>query len=401
MNFNQVKILFVLSKSKTNMRGLSPLICRITFNNKRKEFSTGFYVAEADWNAKLQIVTSKTSYAKNINTHLNKMYRDILSTYSEVVIDNQVFDVHDIYNAYMGTSKQGILYTVEYFNDYLLKIKRSVGKGLELTTWKKFENSLMHLKSFIKWKYDQPDLLLRDTNLFFINEYEFYLKTVKELANPTIHKIVQRFKKVMMHAENEGMIGKTPFALHKAVLIKKDVVYLTNDDLTRLEQFELKQPRLKLVKDLFIFCCYTGLPYYEMSNLSTSNVERGFDRELWLVVHRKKTDKSYRVPLLPKAVEIMRDYMNGEGVIFPSISNQKFNSYLKEIADIVDIKINLTHHIARKTFASTVLLYNNVPMEVVSELLGHTSIKVTQESYAKLSNRRVSETMKRLSTILK
>lgn len=401
MNFNQVKVLFVLRKNKPNNQGLCPLICRITFNSKRRELNTGFYVAEADWNAKLQIVTSKTSYAKNINSHLNKMYRDILSTYSEVVIDNEVFDVNDIYNAYMGTSKHGILYTIEYFNDYLLKIKRSVGKGLELTTWKKFENSLMHLKSFIKWKYDQPDLLLRDVNLFFINEYEFYLKTVKELANPTIHKIVQRFKKVMMHAENEGMIGKTPFALHKAVLIKKDVIYLTSENLSRLEEYEIKQPRLKLVRDLFIFCCYTGLPYYEMVNLSTANVERGFDRELWLIVSRKKTSKSYRIPLLPKAIEIMRSYMNGEGLIFPKISNQKFNSYLKEIADIVGIDVNLTHHIARKTFASTVLLYNNVPMEVVSELLGHTSIKVTQESYAKLSNRKVSETMKRLSTILK
>jgi integrase len=138
-----------------------------------------------------------------------------------------------------------------------------------------------------------------------------------------------------------------------------------------------------------------------MSTLSAKNIERGFDRELWLVVDRKKTNKSYRVPLLPKAVEIMRDYLGGEGLIFPKVTNQKFNSYLKEIADIVGIEKNLTHHIARKTFASTVLLYNDVPIEIVSELLGHSSIKVTQESYARLSNKKVSETMIRLSKILK
>lgn len=401
MNFNQVKVLFVLSKTKMNMRGMCPLICRITYNGKRKEFSTGFLVSESDWNAKLQIVTSKTTYSKNINTHLNKMYRDLLSTYSEVVIEKDVFNVNDIYNAYMGTSKNGILYTVEYFNDYLLKIKRLVGKDLELSTWKKFENSLMHLKSFIKWKYDQQDLLMRDINLFFINEYEFYLKTVKELANPTIHKVVQRFKKVMMHAENEGMIRKTPFALHKAVLVKKEVVYLNYEELQTLETYTISQPRLNLVRNLFVFCCYTGLPYYEMSTLSAKNIERGFDRELWLVIDRKKTNKSYRVPLLPKAVEVMREYLGGEGLIFPKLSNQKFNSYLKEIADIVGIEKNLTHHIARKTFASTVLLYNDVPIEIVSELLGHSSIKVTQESYARLSNKKVSETMIRLSKILK
>lgn len=401
MNFNQVKILFVLRKNKTNNQGFCPLVCRITFNSKRREFNTGFYVPESDWNAKLQIVTAKTTYSKNINTHLNKMYRDLLATYSEVVLDNEVFGVNEIFNAYIGTSKKGILYTVEYFQDYLLKIKRLVGKGMELSTWKKFENSLMHLKSFIKWKYDQQDLLMRDVNLFFINEYEFYLKTVKELANPTIHKVVQRFKKVMMHAENEGMLRKTPFALHKAVLIKKEVIYLNHEELQLLEDYTISQPRLNLVRNLFVFCCYTGLPYYEMSTLSARNIERGFDRELWLIVDRKKTSKSYRVPLLPKAVEIMREYLGGEGLIFPKLSNQKFNSYLKEIADIVGIEKNLTHHIARKTFASTVLLYNDVPIEIVSELLGHSSIKVTQESYARLSNKKVSETMIRLSKILK
>lgn len=401
MNFNQVKILFVLRKNKTNNLGQSPLVCRITFNSKRREFNTGFYVPEEEWNAKSQVVASKTTYAKNINTHLNKMYREILTTYSEVVISQETFNVNDIYNAYMGTSKKGILYVVEYFDDYLVKIKCLVGKDMELTTWKKFENALMHLKSYIKWKYDQPDLLLRDINLFFIQEYEFYLKAVKSLAHPTIYKIVQRFKKVMMHAENEGMISRTPFALYKSVTVKKEVIYLTFEELQELETYTITQPRLNLVRNLFVFCCYTGLPYYEMSTLSAKNIERGFDKNLWLIVDRKKTDKSYRVPLLPKAVGIMREYLGGEGLIFPKLSNQKFNSYLKEIADIVGIEKNLTHHIARKTFASTVLLYNDVPIEIVSELLGHSSIKVTQESYARLSNKKVSETMIRLSKILK
>lgn len=317
MNFNQVKILFVLSKAKMNMRGMCPLICRITYNNKRKEFSTGFLVPESEWNAKLQIVTSKTSFAKNVNTHLNKMYRELLVTYSEMVLDNEVFGVNDIYNSYMGTSKKGILYVMEYFDDYLKKIKCLVGKDLELTTWKKFENASIHLKSFIKWKFDQQDLLLRDINLFFIQEFEFYLKAVKELANPTIYKVVQRFKKVMMHAENEGMIRKTPFALHKPITVKKEVIYLNYEELQDLETYTITQPRLNLVRNLFVFCCYTGLPYYEMSTLSAKNIERGFDKELWLVVDRKKTSKSYRVPLLPKAVEIMRDYLGGEGLIFP------------------------------------------------------------------------------------
>jgi hypothetical protein len=222
MTINQVKILFVLNRAKTNKKELSPLICRMTFNGKRKEFSTGFYVPKNEWNAKFQIITSKTAYAKNINTHLDKIYRGILTTYSEMIVDKEAFTVNDIYRTYIGAAKDKIAYTVEYFNDYLLKIKKLVDKDMEESTWKKFENSLEHLKDFIKWKYNQQDILLNDINLFFIQEYEFYLKAIKELVNSTIHKVIQRFKKVIIHAKNEGLIQKNPFASYKSISVNKE-----------------------------------------------------------------------------------------------------------------------------------------------------------------------------------
>jgi integrase/recombinase XerD len=175
--------------------------------------------------------------------------------------------------------------------------------------------------------------------------------------------------------------------------VVKNIVYLTVEELKLLEEYSFKQNRLQQVKDMFIFCCYTGLAYQEMSSLKPNHIVIGFDGNEWIEMYRLKTKSNISVPLLPKAKAILVKYDNQ----LPSISNQKFNSYLKEIAEVVGIEKRLTHHIARKTFATTVLLYNNVPIEIVSQLLGHSNMKITQDSYAKVVNRKVSDEIKRLS----
>ena len=178
------------------------------------------------------------------------------------------------------------------------------------------------------------------------------------------------------------------------------VIYLTPEELFELENYLFSQPRLDQVRDLFVFCCYTGLPYQEMSNLTKKNIVKKFDNKLWIDMFRQKTKKQFSVPLLPKAISILEKYQDNKSIL-PIISNQKFNSYIKEIAEIIDIEKKLTHHIARKTFATTVLLYNDVPMEIVSELLGHSKISTTQEHYAKVVQKKVSQQMELLQKKLK
>ena len=176
------------------------------------------------------------------------------------------------------------------------------------------------------------------------------------------------------------------------------MIFLTVEELKRLENQHFNFIRMEKIKDLFIFCCYTGLAYKEMALLKKEDVVKEFDDNLWLHIKRSKTSKLYKVPLLPRALEIIEKYKDEDEIlIFKNISNQRFNGYLKEIADVVGIDKNLTHHMARKTFASTVLLYNDVPMEIVSELLGHSSIKVTEASYGKIVQRSVSNEIGRIS----
>ncbi len=183
--------------------------------------------------------------------------------------------------------------------------------------------------------------------------------------------------------------------LHKSKSVRTQVVFLSPEELQQFEDYEFSQPRLRFVKDLFVFCCYTGLPYNELMHLEQKHIVKGFDGNLWIQMKREKTSKELSIPLLPKAEAILNKY-DGEDFVFPRISNQRYNSYLKEIAAIIGIDKHLTTHMARKTFASTVLLYNDVPMEIVSKLLGHSSMKITQDSYGKIVEKKISEEMSKL-----
>ena len=401
MQNDSFKVLFYLRKAKTNSRGVAPLICRITLNKKRKEFSTGYFVQDKDWDASKQLIISKSTELKSINTQLNQISQLFLQIFNTLLLDKEAFDVDDIYNRYKGDNNKNVTYLLEFYVNYLKRLEQLVGIDMKKPTWKKHENAYLNLKGYIQANHKSRDFKLQDIDLSFIKDYEFYLKTNRRFSQATVNKVLQRLKKMFSFAIEQNEIIQNPFNGYRFNLLKKEVVYLTTEELEVFERSKPKQLRLILVKDLFVFCCYTGLAYNEMANLKLSNIQKGFDGKLWISLIREKTNKSVSIPILPKAEAILNKYSNDLDLAFPKLSNQKFNSYLKEIADIVGIEKNLTHHIARKTFASTVLLYNDVPIEVVSELLGHSSIKVTQESYARLSNKKISETMIRLSQILK
>jgi site-specific recombinase XerD len=184
-------------------------------------------------------------------------------------------------------------------------------------------------------------------------------------------------------------ILKDPFILHKNPKPKKEIIYLTPTELKELQVYKFASKRLEQVKDMFVFCCYTGLAYNEMAKLEAVHIEVGFDGFDWIKMIRDKTNKEIAIPLLPDAIKILDKYKNSklkDNKLLPIISNQNFNTYIKEVAEIVGIQKNLTHHLARKTFATTILLYNDVPMEIVSELLGHSEMSITQAHYGKVVN---------------
>lgn len=399
---NNIKILFVLDKTKSNSKGLTPLRCRITYMGKRKPFTIGLFVNPNNWNSKQQLVKPPNEENNIINTQLSLIKNKINQAFLMLQIQEKEFDVEDIYNNYLGESSKKDKSVLQLFQEHNDKVEKLVGKEYVLPTLWKFKQAKVLLKEFIKSHFKKSDYLFNDLDLKFIQDYEFYLKADKKLALATVNKTIQRFRKVVKIAISQNIINTDPFILYKVKRTKKEVVYLTTEELQTLEKHKFSQERLQQVADMFIFCCYTGLAYNEMSELKTSHIITGFDGNDWIQMKRKKTNHQISIPLLPMSKLIIDKYFESNKLeVLPKISNQKFNSYLKEIADIVGISKNLTHHLARKTFATTVLLYNDVPMEIVSELLGHSKMSITQEHYGKVVQKKVSEHMSLLSEKLK
>ena len=399
MTTQNFKVLFVLPKNKVNKQNQSTIYCRITYHGSRQQFSTGIVIEIIHWDAKLQTITKKHPKSVPLNYQLDEIKSNILTSFLICISKKEPFTALEIYNQYIGKNSKKSQSVVAYYKAYLAKLKKLVGLQLKENTYNKFVYVGNHLEAYVKLEF-KKDVQLEDLTENFLNGFVFYLIVEKKQAQVTINKTIQRFRTAIKQAIVEGYLEKDPFLSYKPKKTRKEVIFLSDSELFRLQNFEFKQNRLVLIKNLFIFCCYTGLAYREMADLKKGNIQVGFDGFDWIKMLREKTQRPLSIPILPKAREIIDLYMNEAESIFPYVSNQTFNSYLKEIAEIVGIEKTLTHHIARKTFASTVLLYNDVPMEIVSELLGHSSMTITQESYGKVVQKKIGETMHQLSTKL-
>jgi integrase len=396
MNSKIFKILFLINKARINAKGEAPIRCRITFNGTRKIFSTGLFINPDTWDNKSQIANQKITAHNYINTKISLIKQEINQAFLFLQVQKEKFDVDDIYLKYKGEDIKPSKTLIEVFALHNAKMNSLVGIEYTKSTYSKFTEAKQHIEDFLFYQNKKKNILLENITLKFLDDFDYYLKTQKSFKQITINKSIQRVRKIIKLAIAEGFIFTDPFLLYKPKKVITNVIFLTTEELFELENHNLSQPRLDQVKDLFIFCCYTGLPYQEMATLTKKNIVKKFDDKLWIEIYRKKTKKQLSIPLLPKAISILEKYQNNKNIL-PVISNQKFNSYIKEIAEIIGIEKKLTHHIARKTFATTVLLYNDVPMEIVSELLGHSNMNITQEHYGKIIQRKVSEEMKKLN----
>ena len=399
---NKINILFLIDKTRVNRNNKAPIRCRITYLKERKIFSTGLFINPKNWSSAKQQAVPLNTENTQINTQLSLIKQEINQAFLFLQVGEKSFDVEDIFRQYKGENIKEEKTIIDIFNLHILKQEKLIGISTTKVSVAKFHQTKNHLKNFIKWKYNKSDFLLNELKMSFIMEFEYYLKVEKKFEQNTIHKTIQRFKQMVKLAVGMDFLEKDPFLLHKNKRPKKQIVFLTMEELKAIENHKFSSSRLQQVADMFVFCCYTGLAYNEMANLKPEHIIKGFDGRDWIKMIREKTKKEITIPLLPKIPNIIEKYScNDRLELLPVISNQRFNAYLKEIADIVEINKKLTHHIARKTFATSVLLYNDVPMEIVSELLGHSNIGITQGHYAKVVQKKVSEQMKELEDKLK
>ncbi len=265
-------------------------------------------------------------------------------------------------------------------------------------TYQKYERMYRRVVEFMKMKYNITDIPLREIKLSFITDLEFFLRTEYKYSQNTTYKCMKFFKQVINKAIRAGLIFVDPFNGYKISTERVDRGFLTEDELEKMMSKNFASARLNQVRDIFIFACFTGLAYIDLAHLRVDNIQKMFDGRWWIVTHRQKTNTKVMVPLLPPAMKILKKY-EGEftdGKLLPIITNQKLNCYLKEIADICGINKNITFHLARHTFATTMTLGKGVPIESVSKMLGHTNIQTTQ-IYARITNDKISKDMEILS----
>jgi len=394
------RVMFYLKKSKAS-NGKAPIYARTTVDKKRAEISVKQSVDEKLWNADQGMGKGNRDEIRSLNIFLEQFRSMIVSRYQEMLVQKKIITAEAIKNSFQvtGVEEFTLCKLMEYHNTNL---KGSLSWG----TMKNYFTTQKYLQNFMKKRYNITDIYLSELTFKFITEFEMFLRNHKpidhqrRLSNNGVMKHIERLRKMISMAERMEWIEKDPFAKYKLKFEKVGREFLTKEELDRLENHKFQIDRLDWVRDLFVFICYTGLAYIDVMQLKQSNVSVGIDGEYWLVTSRQKTSNPVRVPLLPKAWEIIEKYKNhprsvAEDTLLPVISNQRLNAYLKEIADLCGITKDLTFHLARHTFATTVTLTNGVPIESVSKMLGHSSITTTQV-YAKGIEQKLSEDMKAL-----
>lgn len=399
MKTNQTfSILFWLYKSRMH-NGLAPIYCRITIDGKRTQFSLRRKIEPENWSKEIERAKGKTEDIRALNNYLDHVKAEIQKHYNILLSKGEHISADLVKNSYLGIEEisKTLFETFTYHND---SMKERVGIDVVKATHTKFETVLNKLRLYVKKKYNRSDLPLESLNHQFVTEFEYFLKVDQNIGHNTTMKYIRNLKKVINMAVANDWLAKNPFASFKCSNKKVNREILSDEDLKALAEKEFAIERLEEVRDIFLFCCYTGYAFVDVEKLTPNDLVHGINGGLWIYTNRKKTGTASNVPLLKPALVIIEKYKEhpicvSKGKLLPVKSNQKMNAYLKEIADLCGIRKKLTMHIARHTFATTVTLSNGVPIETVSKLLGHTKLATTQ-IYAQVMEHKVSADMSSL-----
>lgn len=391
-----LSILFYIKKSKADSSGKSNIYLRITADGKRAECSIYRKVKSDRWNPKSQRALGNSADANEINRQMDLIKNKVYKIQQEYLVIDKRFDAVDLRDVYLGKGK-ALKMLLEIFQEHNDKVESLIGKDFAAGTAERYRTCKKHVAGFIKQKYKKNDIPVQQVDHKFITGLEYYLKTTRKCAHNSAIKYITNFKKIIRIAHANDWIDKDPFLHWKAKLKIVDREFLTEAEIQNIMQLEFKMERLNQVRDIFIFCCFTGLAYADVKKLNRGDISVGSDGEEWVKTKRSKTDTRSNIPILPIAKGIIEKYKDNEllkekNLVLPVLSNQKMNAYIKEIAILAGITKNLTFHLARHTFATTVTLTNGVPIESVSKMLGHTNLKTTQH-YAKILDMKVSKDM--------
>ncbi|MGJ1484661.1 site-specific integrase [Sphingobacterium multivorum] len=392
-------LLFYLKKPKNYVSGPKAIYMRITVEGIPKEVSTGRECDPSKWNSKANRAKGTTETVKTLNSYLDTLVRKVSTLHTAMIAAGEEITAESLKLRFQGKDIKRKNF-LDVFREHNQQMEALLGNGFKPNTLKGYKTSFSHVGGYLEKEFRLADIDTRKIDHGFVAGYEFFLRAKMGCSAVSAAKYMKHLRKIIKICIAHRWITDDPFAFYKIKAKAKEKEFLTDAELRRIEEKLFKIPRLAHVRDIFVFCCYTGLSYADVKKLKWSDIAEGVDGKLWIFTSREKTETSSNIPLLPKALEIIERYRDyppcvSKDMVLPVLSNQKMNSYLKEIADLCEITKEFTFHKSRHTFATSVTLANSVPIETVSKMLGHTDIKTTQH-YAKLLDNRVAIDMERL-----
>ena len=391
------KVLFYVKKGSEKPNGNLPLMCRLTVDGEIKQFSCKMDVPLRLWDVKNNRASGKSVEAQRINRAVDKIRVEVNRRYQELMQTDGYVTAAKLKDTYLGIGvKHETL--LKLFEQHNTEFAKKVGLSRAKGTFQRYITVCKHLHEFIPHTYKRDDIPLKELNLTFINDFEYFLRTEKKCRTNTVWGYMIVLKHIISIARNDGRLPFNPFAGYINSPESVDRGYLTKSEIQTLMDAPMKNTYHELVRDLFIFSVFTGLAYSDVKNLTTDNLQTFFDGNLWIITRRKKTNTESNIRLLDVPQKIIEKYrgLTRDNKLFPMPSNTTCNKILKEIGRQCGFETRLSTHVARHTNATTVLLSNGVPIETVSRLLGHTNIKTTQ-LYAKITAQKISQDMETLS----
>ncbi|QQL50117.1 site-specific integrase [Mucilaginibacter ginkgonis] len=398
-----LSILFWLKHEKGTKDGKVPIYVRITVKGRRDNFSSGKKLLPEYWNDKLEKVAKACPDANLINSYITKTRADIEKCYNQLSVTNNITTAAMVKELYMP--KQATKHTLmKAFDAHNGEFEERISKGKgSIGTLKRYERLRNKVIDFLGKKYKHTDINLDDIQYSTAADFYHYL-IMQDIDDNAAFKYVKTLKQVVKKAVDKGWIKHSPINGFKCPYNDPDREYLEMHEIISMYNKHIPNDRLSEVRDAYIFCCFTGYAYETVYNLEPGNIFRGLNGRFWITKERAKTGSEETVPLLPIALEIIEKYKShpyctDNNKLLPVNCNQRYNSYLKEVANICNINKHLTTHTARHTFATTVTLENDVPIETVSKMLGHKDLRTTQ-IYAKITKLKISNNMADLESKL-
>ncbi len=380
-------LLFYIRRDKTNKRGEAPVFMRLTINGERADASIKRFIEPHAWNSAKGKANEKSRGGKDLNLYLDAISANILRIQRDLELDKKEVSAQIILNRYLGKEQSDRHTLMEVFRAHNEKCRALSGISLAPATVIRYETTLRLTEEFLQKNYKKEDCYLDEVTNQFIEDFEFFLKTVRRCCHNTTTKYLLNFKKIIRIALAKGWMKKDPFAQVHFHFEPVEREFLEKQELKAMLNKEITITRLAQVRDIFCFCCLTGLAFTDVQQLRPEHLAADIHGKIWIRKARQKTKNMCNIPLLDEAQKIIdryRDhpYCQTHGVLLPVCSNQKMNSYLKELADICGIRKNLSTHCARHTFA-TLTLASGATIDNVAKMLGHANVNMTRR-YAKV-----------------